>query len=397
MTLVAVLGGVGVLPGGGADARRRLAGQRRGRGGSRGRGRPVRTGTPVGRRRPRPRRRRSASRRGARPRTSRRPRASRPAAAPAAGWCSTMGDQRVWLVGRHDGAVPTRTYLVSGSVTDNLAPRHATPSTPGRCTRSASTTPARCGTSSGSPRATTPPSASTTSRCSTASWCRRRDELGTPQSHGCIRQWRARRRRAVGTSPRSAPGSSSSPDPPAGLSGLRGCRFTGDAGKHGIPRETTPWGAPESRHHLVNRQGIPPRSVGRARGGLAAATTTPAGAVAGRLVAGLGAVLLRGGGGRRRCCRGGGVALDGAGRCGYGCGHGRDAGRSSPERRRDPPRPPEDAAGAAARGRPARAVGAGGRPLERPLVPGAMPWSWKKCSEVEYVSAARRTAGRAPC
>ena len=53
-----------------------------------------------------------------------------------------------------------------------------------------STTPGRCTTWSGSRTARTPRSASTTSPSRTATWCRPASELGTPLSHGCIRQWR---------------------------------------------------------------------------------------------------------------------------------------------------------------------------------------------------------------
>jgi lipoprotein-anchoring transpeptidase ErfK/SrfK len=101
-----------------------------------------------------------------------------------------MSDQRVWLVGRRSGEdVTLRTYLVSGSVTGNLAPGsysvysrslHATgvddSGTMKYMVRFARGTRAAIGfhdipVLDGSPVQT-------------------RDELGTPRSHGCIRQWR---------------------------------------------------------------------------------------------------------------------------------------------------------------------------------------------------------------
>jgi hypothetical protein len=96
--------------------------------------------------------------------------------------------QRVWLLGRHDGV--QRTYLVSGSVTDNLQP--GTYPVYSRSRRAVGVddsgemeffvrftqgpTGAAIGfhsipTRNGTPLQTTA-------------------QLGTPQSHGCIRQWR---------------------------------------------------------------------------------------------------------------------------------------------------------------------------------------------------------------
>lgn len=101
-----------------------------------------------------------------------------------------MGDQRVWLVGRRAGKeVTLRTYLVSGSVTDNLdAGTYAVYSRSLQAwgvddsgsmrymVRFAHGTRAAIGfhdipVLDGQPVQT-------------------RDQLGSPQSHGCIRQWR---------------------------------------------------------------------------------------------------------------------------------------------------------------------------------------------------------------
>lgn len=98
-----------------------------------------------------------------------------------------MSDQRVWLV--RDGDRVRRTYLVSGSLTDNLKPgsyevwsrsRHAVgiddSGTMEYMVRFAHGERAAIGfhdipVDDGEPVQT-------------------RDDLGTPQSHGCIRQWR---------------------------------------------------------------------------------------------------------------------------------------------------------------------------------------------------------------
>lgn len=98
-----------------------------------------------------------------------------------------MSDQRVWLVGAGDRV--RRTYLVSGSLTDNLKPgtyevwsrsRHAVgiddSGTMEYMVRFAYGERAAIGfhdipVDDGEPVQT-------------------RDDLGTPQSHGCIRQWR---------------------------------------------------------------------------------------------------------------------------------------------------------------------------------------------------------------
>ena len=87
-------------------------------------------------------------------------------------------------------ATPYVAPTSSRAASPTTCTRAPTRSTPSRCTRSASTTPGRCSTWSASPRATTRRSASTTSRCSTTRPVQARDDLGTPQSHGCIRQWR---------------------------------------------------------------------------------------------------------------------------------------------------------------------------------------------------------------
>jgi hypothetical protein len=101
-----------------------------------------------------------------------------------------MSDQRVWLVVRRAGKeVTLRTYLVSGSVTDNLDP--GTYSVYSKSLRAWGVD------DSGSMRYMV-----RFTRGSRAAIgfhdipvldgdpVQTRDQLGSPQSHGCIRQWR---------------------------------------------------------------------------------------------------------------------------------------------------------------------------------------------------------------
>ena len=99
-----------------------------------------------------------------------------------------MGEQRVWLVGAEDDAVQ-RTYLVSGSVSDNLEP--GTYSVYSKSMDAvgiddSATLTYRGGFAHGANAAIgfhdIPVLHGTTVQT--------RDQLGTPQSHGCIRQWR---------------------------------------------------------------------------------------------------------------------------------------------------------------------------------------------------------------
>ncbi len=98
-----------------------------------------------------------------------------------------MGDQRVWLVGPGDRVL--RTYLVSGSLTDNLRPgtyevwsrsRHAVgiddSGTMEYMVRFAHGERAAIGFHD--------------IPVDDGDLVQTRDDLGTPQSHGCIRQWR---------------------------------------------------------------------------------------------------------------------------------------------------------------------------------------------------------------
>ncbi len=101
-----------------------------------------------------------------------------------------MSDQRVWLVGRHAGAdAVRRTYLVSGSVTDNLAPgRYAVYS---RSLRAVGVDDS--GTMRYMVRFTQGQNAAIGFHdipVLDGRLVQTRDDLGTPQSHGCIRQWR---------------------------------------------------------------------------------------------------------------------------------------------------------------------------------------------------------------
>ena len=98
-----------------------------------------------------------------------------------------MGDQRVWLVGRQDRV--RRSYLVSGSLTDNLSPgtyevwsrsRHAIgiddSGTMEYMVRFAHGERAAIGFHD--------------IPVDDGDLVQTREDLGTPQSHGCIRQWR---------------------------------------------------------------------------------------------------------------------------------------------------------------------------------------------------------------
>ena len=190
VTLVSVLGGAGVLPGGGADAR------------------PVAPGSPRPRRPPRPRwpgpagtPTPSASATVSPSAAVSKPPAARTAdQSPAPGVPARSGtgrrvvfdmsDQRVWLVGRHAGAdAVRRTYLVSGSVTDNLAPgRYAVYS---RSLHAIGVDDS--GTMRYMVRFTHGQNAAIGFHDIPVLDGRRvqtRDDLGAPQSHGCIRQWR---------------------------------------------------------------------------------------------------------------------------------------------------------------------------------------------------------------
>ena len=96
--------------------------------------------------------------------------------------------QRVWLLGQRPDDVTA--HLPGLGQRDPQPPAgHLLGVLQGRAGRSASRTPASCSTSCGSPRdRPAPRSASTRSRPRTACPCRPRAQLGTPQSHGCIRQ-----------------------------------------------------------------------------------------------------------------------------------------------------------------------------------------------------------------
>ena len=101
-----------------------------------------------------------------------------------------MGDQRVWLVDRRDGKeVTLRTYLVSGSVTDNLDP--------GTYSVYSKSLQAWGVDDSGSMRYMVRFAHGTRAAIGfhdipklDGELVQTRDQLGTPQSHGCIRQWR---------------------------------------------------------------------------------------------------------------------------------------------------------------------------------------------------------------
>lgn len=101
-----------------------------------------------------------------------------------------MGDQRVWLVDRRVGEeVTLRTYLVSGSVTDNLDP--------GTYTVYSRSLRAWGVDDSGSMRYMVRFAHGTRAAIGfhdipvlDGQQVQTRDQLGSPQSHGCIRQWR---------------------------------------------------------------------------------------------------------------------------------------------------------------------------------------------------------------
>ena len=101
-----------------------------------------------------------------------------------------MGDQRVWLVGRRAGKdVALRTYLVSGSVTDNLDP--------GTYSVYSKSLQAWGIDDSGSMRYMVRFAHGTRAAIGfhdipvlDGEHVQTRDQLGSPQSHGCIRQWR---------------------------------------------------------------------------------------------------------------------------------------------------------------------------------------------------------------
>lgn len=101
-----------------------------------------------------------------------------------------IGDQRVWLVARRAGAdVTLRTYPVSGSVTDNLRP-----GTYAVYSRSLN---AWGVDDSGSMRYMVRFAHGTRAAIGfhdipevDGAKVQTRDQLGSPQSHGCIRQWR---------------------------------------------------------------------------------------------------------------------------------------------------------------------------------------------------------------
>lgn len=101
-----------------------------------------------------------------------------------------MSRQRVWLVGRRDGAdVVRRTYLVSGSVTDNLEP--GTYSVYSRSARAWGVDDS--GTMRYMVRFTRGSRAAIGFHdipVVDGAPVQTRAQLGSPQSHGCIRQWR---------------------------------------------------------------------------------------------------------------------------------------------------------------------------------------------------------------
>jgi len=101
-----------------------------------------------------------------------------------------MSDQRVWLVGRRSGEdVTLRTYLVSGSVTGNLAP--------GRYSVYSRSLHATGVDDSGTMKYMVRFARGTRAAIGfhdipvlDGDQVQSRANLGTPQSHGCIRQWR---------------------------------------------------------------------------------------------------------------------------------------------------------------------------------------------------------------
>jgi L,D-transpeptidase catalytic domain len=99
-----------------------------------------------------------------------------------------MGEQRVWLVGAEDDAVQ-RTYLVSGSVSDNLKP--GTYSVYSKSIDAVGIDDS--GTMKYMVRFAHGPNAAIGFHdipVLHGATVQTRDQLGTPQSHGCIRQWR---------------------------------------------------------------------------------------------------------------------------------------------------------------------------------------------------------------
>ena len=100
-----------------------------------------------------------------------------------------MADQRVWLVGDEDDAVE-RTYLVSGSLTDNLHP--GTYSVYSKSVDAVGVDDS--GTMKYMVRFAHGPNAAIGFHdipVLDGAQVQMRDQLGTPQSHGCIRQLRA--------------------------------------------------------------------------------------------------------------------------------------------------------------------------------------------------------------
>lgn len=101
-----------------------------------------------------------------------------------------MGDQRVWLVDDQDGRdVVRRTYLVSGSVTDNLKP--GTYSVYSKSVDAVGIDDS--GTMKYMVRFAHGPNAAIGFHdipVLRGVKLQTRGQLGTPQSHGCIRQWR---------------------------------------------------------------------------------------------------------------------------------------------------------------------------------------------------------------
>ena len=100
-----------------------------------------------------------------------------------------MADQRVWLVGDEDDAVE-RTYLVSGSLTDNLHP--GTYSVYSKSVDAVGVDDS--GTMKYMVRFAHGPNAAIGFHdipVLDGAQVQTRDQLGTPQSHGCIRQLRA--------------------------------------------------------------------------------------------------------------------------------------------------------------------------------------------------------------
>ena len=189
VTVVAVLGGVGALPSAADDADRRRD-RRRTRivGHATGAATPDQpTATPARQRRPaRARRRSAAGRRRSTP-SDRRGAARRLAAsgrrvvfseaASGSGW-STAGDERA--------SAPTWSRAAS-TTTSSRAP---TRSTRARSRPSASTTPASCGTSCASPQGTGRAIGFHDIPVDDGAPVQTVAQLGTPQSHGCIRQTR---------------------------------------------------------------------------------------------------------------------------------------------------------------------------------------------------------------